>query len=61
MNDLQAIYTEWQNNLAFREAFKKDPVLALKNAGFEVSPDNLAKITALLKQKDEELDKRINK
>jgi hypothetical protein len=62
--DLKEILTEFQSNLAFREAFKKNPELALKEAGFEVSPDDLAKIQAMLKldkSKDEKLDDRISK
>ena len=62
--NLLEIYNEWQNNLAFREAFKKDPMQALKNSGFEVSPEDFVKIEALLKidkSKDEKLDDRISK
>lgn len=62
--NLEAIIYEWQNNLTFREEFKKNPQLALKNAGFEVSEADLAKILAMLKldkSKDEKLDDRINK
>ena len=64
MTNLQEIYNEWQNNLAFREEFKKNPMEALKHAGFEVSPEDLTKIEALLKldkSKNEKLDDRISK
>lgn len=64
MTNLQEIIYEWQNNLKFREEFKKNPELALKNAGFEVSSEDLVKIMAMLKldrSKDEKLDDRINK
>lgn len=64
MTDLQEIIYEWQNNLAFREEFKKNPEAALKNAGFSVSPEDLEKILAMLKldkSKNEKLDDRINK
>lgn len=64
MTNLESIFKEWQNNLQFREEFKKDPELALKNAGFEVSSEDLAKIKAMLtwdKSKDEKLDDRISK
>lgn len=61
MADLKEIYNEWQNNLAFREAFKKNPEQALKDAGFEVSDADLVKIKALIKTISEELDGRINK
>lgn len=62
--NLQEVLNEWQTNLAFREAFKKNPELALKEAGFEVSPADLEKIHALLKldkSKNEKLDDRISK
>lgn len=62
--NLHDIYNEWQNNLAFREEFKKNPLEALKHAGFEVSPADLEKIQALLKHDqstNEKLDDRINK
>lgn len=62
--NLQDIFSEWQNNLAFREEFKKNPLEALKKAGFEVSPADLEKIQAMLKHdksEDEKLDDRINK
>lgn len=66
MTDLHDIFNEWQKNLKFREEFKKNPVEACKNAGFDVSPELLAKIEATLKlknsdSKDEELDDRISK
>jgi hypothetical protein len=56
---LQEIFTEWQNNLTFRKDFKKNPELALKNAGFEVSQEDMQKIQSLVKIKESEaLDKR---
>lgn len=64
MTNLQEIYSEWQNNLQFREEFKKNPEQALKTAGFEVSPADLDKILAILKldkSKNEKLDDRISK
>lgn len=64
MTDLLEVYSEWQSNLAFREKFKKDPEQALKEAGFELSPENLEKIRAMLKldnSKNEKLDDRISK
>lgn len=64
MTKLQEIYSEWQNNLTFRNAFTKNPEQALKDAGFELSPDDFAKVTALIKldkSKNEKLDDRINK
>ena len=57
---LEVILMEWNNNLQFREKFKKDPIQALKDANFEVSDEILAKIKAIVR-KSEELDKRINK
>lgn len=63
MTTLEEIYQEWQNNLKFREEFKKNPEQALKNAGFEVTAEDLAKIKAMfnLKSKNEKLDDRINR
>jgi hypothetical protein len=64
MTNLQEIFTEWQSNLTFREDFKRNPEQALKDAGFEVSPEDLAKIQAMLKldkSKNEKLDDRISK
>lgn len=66
MTDLQEIFSEWQSNLQFREEFKKNPLQALKNAGFEVSPEDLSKIESMLKLKEsknksEILDKRESK
>ena len=61
MTNLLEIYTEWQNNLQFREEFKKNPEQALKNAGFEVSPEDFEKIQTILKITNEELEKRENK
>ena len=66
MTDLPEIFSEWQKNLKFREEFKKNPVEACKNAGFEVTPELLAKIEATLKLRDgksknEKLDDRISK
>lgn len=64
MTNLQDILSEWQSNLTFREQFKKDPEQALKDAGFEVSPEDLNKIRAMLKldkSGNEKLDDRISK
>ncbi len=62
--NLIEILSEWQSNINFRENFKKNPEQALKDAGFEVSPDDLSKIQAMLKldkSKNEKLDDRISK
>ena len=64
MTPLQTIYNEWLNNIEFRKAFKKNPEQALQQAGFEVSPEDLVKIKAMVKldkSQDEKLDDRINK
>lgn len=64
MTNLQEIFMEWQSNLQFREEFKKDPEMALKHAGFEVTERDLVKIRAMFKldkSKDEKLDDRISK
>lgn len=64
MADLKEIYNEWQNNPNFRAEFKKDPAKALKDAGFELSPKDFAKIRKALssdKSKNEKLDDRISK
>lgn len=64
MTDLKDIFYEWQHNLKFRETFKKNPELALREAGFEVSTEDLIKIRAKLlldKSKDDKLDERQSK
>ena len=63
MSTLQEIYQAWQNNLTFREEFKKNPEQALKNAGFTVSSEDLEKMKKMLnlKSENESLDDRINK
>lgn len=64
MTNLQEIIYEWQNNFKFREEFKKDPISALKNAGFKVNQGDLDKILAMLKldaSNNEKLDERKNK
>lgn len=61
---LEDVLTEWQNNLEFRENFKKNPVSALKKAGLKLSEEDLKKVRSLLRQKknkDENLNERINK
>lgn len=60
MDNLEAVYNEWSNNLQFREAFKKDPQQALETWGLTLSDDELKKMLKL-KELNEELDKRINK
>lgn len=64
MTELQEIYSELLNNPQFHADFRKDPERALKAAGFELSPDDLSKIKAMVKidkSGNEELDDRINK
>jgi len=64
MSDLKEVFDLWQNNLKFREEFKKNPIQALKNAGLELSAEDLQKIQLRLgnpKTKDEPLDDRISK
>ena len=55
----EEIYYEWQNNPVFRKEWKKNPEQACKNAGIEVAPAVLEKISKLILS-DEELDKRRN-
>lgn len=64
MTNLKDIFYEWQHNIKFREAFKKNPEQAIKDAGFEVSPEDLNKIRAMLnldKSKNDKLDDRESK
>lgn len=69
MTTLKDVLYEWQNNPAFREAFKKDPIQALQEAHFELNPDDLTKIQSMLTLKEQEsagsasgtLNKRITK
>lgn len=66
MSTLIDIYSLWQNDLTFREAFKINPEQALREAGMHLSPSDTAKIRSLLllkkeKLNSEPLDERINK
>jgi hypothetical protein len=60
MSNLRDVLTEWQTNFEFRQQFKKNPEAALKNAGFEMSDEDLAKIRKMIAA-NEQLDDRINK
>lgn len=62
-NKLEDVLHEWQNNFQFREAFKKNPLRALKKSGLTLTKTDLEKIRAQLKleDKDEKLNERINK
>lgn len=57
---LADILSEYQNNMAFREAWKESHTQAIIKFGFELSLEDQTKVEALL-QKSEELDKRTNK
>ena len=64
MTDLKDVFYEWQHNIKFRESFKQNPLQALQEAGFELSPEDLTKILAKLaldKSKDDKLDTRESK
>lgn len=65
MSNLEEVFSEWQNNFEFKQQFKKNPEKALADAGLSLSPADLEKAKAFLKEKggdsDGELDKRINK
>jgi hypothetical protein len=64
MSTLQDILDQWQNNLYFRESFKKNPEKALKDAGLTVSAEDLDKIKSMLAvdtSNNEKLEDRINK
>jgi hypothetical protein len=61
MSSLEDVLSVWQNNYEFKQQFKKNPEKALADAGLVLEPKDLEKIKNLLKIKDEELDKRINK
>ncbi len=60
MTDLEEVYSEWQNNPEFRDAFKKSPKAALENWGFHLNDNDLVKMLKL-KNDNEELDKRDQK
>lgn len=60
MSTLEEVYSEWQNNPQFRDAFKKDPKLALKTWGYELLQADLDKMIKF-KQNNEKLDDRVNK
>ncbi|MBA3661779.1 MAG: hypothetical protein H0W64_08635 [Gammaproteobacteria bacterium] len=64
MTQLLEIYSKWANNLTFREAFRLNPEVALKEAGIQVSEEDLAKIKAkfaLDPSENDTLDDRISK
>jgi hypothetical protein len=61
MSSLEDVLSAWQNDYEFKQQFKKNPEKALADAGLELNPTDFEKIKTLLKSKDEELDKRINK
>lgn len=61
MSTLADVISEWQNNLQFRENFKKNPQQALADADLKLSDDDLKKIKVMLKIDDGKLDDRINK
>lgn len=60
MTNLEEVYSEWQNNPKFREAFKKNPEMALETWGYKLSQQDLARMLKF-KKDNEELDKRVNK
>ncbi len=59
-NKLEDVFTEWQNNAEFRDAFKKDPIKALDAWGFKLDETDLKKMLKF-KQDNEKLDDRISK
>jgi hypothetical protein len=61
MSTLKDVLSEWQDNLQFRENFKKNPQKALTDAGFALDEADLKKIKAMLNLDDGKLDDRINK
>jgi hypothetical protein len=60
MSSLEDVLTVWQNDFEFKQQFKKNPQKALADAGLVLDAKDLEKIKKLI-NKDEELDKRINK
>lgn len=60
MTNLAEVYSEWQNNSEFREAFKKNPTEALLKWGYKLNKEDLAKMLKF-KQDNERLDDRISK
>lgn len=64
MTALLEVYNKWQSDLKFRESYKKNPEKALEEEGFHLSPEDLAKIRAMVKfdkSKNEKLEDRISK
>ena len=68
MSTLEDVLSEWQNNLYFKQEFKKNPEQALATAGLTLNEEDLQKVKSMLKiteddagAKSGELDKRINK
>lgn len=60
MTSLEEVYSEWQNNLEFRDAFKKNPKSALETWGYELNKQDLAKMLKF-KNDNQKLDERVNK
>lgn len=62
MTKLEDVYHEWQNNPIFREKFKKNPELALKEFNFDLNEADFKKIQSILKKdSNDTLPDRINK
>jgi hypothetical protein len=61
MSTLKDVLSEWQNNLQFKENFKKNPQKALADAGLILNEADLQKVKVMLKLDDGKLDDRINK
>lgn len=59
MNTLKDVYSKWENDIAFRNAFKKNPQQALQDFQIELTEDDLKKAKKLFV--GEELDKKISK
>ena len=60
MGKLEEIYSQWENNPAFREALKKNPRETLAALGFSLNNSDFEKILHWEKE-NKPLSKRVNK
>lgn len=65
MDKLIDVLTKWQNDLQFREEWKKNAAEALKKADMHLDEEDFQKVQSLLNNKEilmhELLEKKINK
>jgi len=60
MSDLKEVFELWTTDSNFKQNFKKNPKQALEEAGIQLDENDLKKVLTSI-QKQEELEKKINK